>query len=93
MTTDAVGGVWTYAMELARAALEHDCEFILACMGPAPSRQQREEAARLENVRLYTAGFRLEWMDDPWEDVDAPPTARVRGGLRANQAKAPARRR
>jgi glycogen synthase len=71
MTADAIGGVWTYVLELAAAAAEHGCEFVVAVMGPPPSLAQRREAARLDNLRLVAADFKLEWMDDPWDDVDA----------------------
>jgi glycogen synthase len=71
MTADALGGVWTYALELAAASAEHGCEFVLAVMGPSPSAAQRRAARRLPNVRLVEADFKLEWMDDPWDDVDA----------------------
>jgi len=67
-TVDAVGGVWTYALELARAL--PDVSFSLAQMGPRPSAAQRSEAARLANVRLFESDFALEWQGDPWRDVD-----------------------
>src|SRR5256885_706022 len=37
MTADAVGGVWTYALELARALVPHGLFTTLATMGPRPS--------------------------------------------------------
>jgi len=67
MTTDTVGGVWTYALELCRAMPE--IRIILASMGPAASVAQREEIAQLEHVELVESGLALEWMEDPWEDV------------------------
>ncbi len=67
MTTDAVGGVWTYAIELCRSLPE--MQFVLATMGPPPSREQRREVSRLGNVTLEVGRFKLEWMDDPWLDV------------------------
>ncbi len=70
MTADAVGGVWTYALELARALEPHGTEITLAVMGPGPSADQREEAARLPNVELHEGGYALEWMDDPWQEVE-----------------------
>ena len=70
MTVDAVGGVWTYALELARALGEYGVEIVLALMGPPPNASQREEAARLPNVALHEGNYALEWMDDPWPDVD-----------------------
>ncbi|MCM4161444.1 glycosyltransferase family 4 protein [Antarcticibacterium flavum] len=70
MTTDTVGGVWTYSIELCRA-LEKEGVFIhLAAMGNWPSKEQEEEAAALENVLLYKSDYKLEWMQDPWEDVE-----------------------
>jgi glycogen synthase len=58
MTADSVGGVWTYATSLIRALPE--IEFTLAGMGPAPPELPPGAAH---------APFKLEWMDDPWQDV------------------------
>jgi glycosyltransferase involved in cell wall biosynthesis len=58
MTADAVGGVWTYARDLADAL---DADVVIATMGPPPP-----EAP--EDVVVST--YALEWEDDPWEDVD-----------------------
>lgn len=70
MTTDTVGGVWTYSMELCKA-LKNEGVFVhLAAMGNWPSKEQEEEAASLENVLLYKSDYKLEWMQDPWEDVE-----------------------
>ena len=69
MTADTVGGVWTYALELARALEPHDVEIVLATMGAPMSPAQRDEVAGLENVRVHESSFRLEWMQSPWDDV------------------------
>ena len=71
MTADTVGGVWTYAIELAAALGPLGVEVTLATMGAAVSPQQAREAARLGNVELVASRFALEWMPDPWRDVDA----------------------
>src|SRR5690554_2972369 len=71
MTADALGGVWTYSMELCRALGEHDVEVLLATMGAMPSEDQREEAHRLQNVELVSSRFPLEWMADSWPGVAA----------------------
>lgn len=71
MTTDTVGGVWTYAVELCRALAEHDVQVLLATMGRRPSVDQREEIQMLENVVVTESEFKLEWMAEPWRDVDA----------------------
>ncbi len=70
MTADAIGGVWTYCLELAAALAEYDVEIALATMGARPSAAQRAELARLPNVELFASDYRLEWMDDAWSDVD-----------------------
>ncbi len=70
MTADAVGGVWTYALELSRALGAFGIEVVLATMGPRPSVSQRAEAATIRGLRLVESDHRLEWMPDPWEDVE-----------------------
>jgi glycogen synthase len=69
MTADAVGGVWTYALDLARGLDRYGIEVTLATMGPLPSDAQRDEVRSCRNVRLVAGDYRLEWMDDPWPDV------------------------
>ena len=67
MTADTVGGVWSYALDLARALPKH-C-FTLATMGQRPSPAQCAQVAQLPNADLQTSDFRLEWMDDAAADV------------------------
>jgi glycogen(starch) synthase len=69
MTTDTVGGVWTYALELARALGAAGVSVDLATMGAPVSRSQRREAAEMESLHLFESAFRLEWMEDPWDDL------------------------
>ena len=69
MTADAVGGVWTYAIDLIGALGDRGIHVTLAVMGPAPSAAQLDAARALPNVAVVHAPFRLEWMDDPWHDV------------------------
>jgi len=70
MTGDAVGGVWTYALELAEGLAEHDVEVLLALVGPPPSREQRHELARSSVAGWAHRGFALEWMADADADLD-----------------------
>jgi glycogen(starch) synthase len=70
MTADTVGGVWTHALELGAALARHDVAVCLATMGPLPSPAQREAAAAVPNIVLRSLECRLEWMDEPWADVD-----------------------
>ncbi|MBS1816892.1 MAG: glycosyltransferase family 4 protein [Acidobacteria bacterium] len=69
MSVDAVGGVWTYALDLADALGAVGVDVLLACLGPRPSAEQAADAARLPRVELACCECRLEWMDDPWDDV------------------------
>jgi glycosyltransferase involved in cell wall biosynthesis len=70
MTVDAVGGVWTYAMELVRALAPAGVRVVLALLGPNPSPSQTTSAGRLPNAELVALGGRLEWMEEPWADVE-----------------------
>lgn len=70
MTTDTIGGVWRYALELCRVLEPRGIEVILAAMGHL-SPEQEQEAGGLVNVDIRQGAFRLEWMEDPWTDVRA----------------------
>jgi glycogen(starch) synthase len=70
MTADTVGGVWTYAVELARALDARGVDVAIASMGAAPTPHQRRDLCDLSRVKLYASEYRLEWMQDPWQDVD-----------------------
>ena len=60
LVTDAVGGVWTYSVELARALQPLGIEATLAVMGPAASSAQREAATGL---RVIDKGLPLDWIE------------------------------
>jgi glycogen synthase len=68
MTADPVGGVWTYALELLRA-FGQDADILLASMGAPLGADQQAEIEALPHVTLHTGRWRLEWMEDPWDDV------------------------
>lgn len=70
MTTDAVGGVWTYSLDLARGLAALGAETVLAVLGPAPAADQRAAAERVPGLSLRIRSGKLEWMPDPWSDVD-----------------------
>ena len=50
MTTDTVGGIWTYALELARGLSAADVEVMLVVIGPEPSPAQRAEAIEIAGL-------------------------------------------
>jgi glycosyltransferase involved in cell wall biosynthesis len=70
MTTDTVGGVWNYSIELASQLQNHQIEVALATMGAPPNDHQRKQANRLSNITLFESDFKLEWMEDPWSDLE-----------------------
>ncbi len=70
MTADAVGGVWQYSLHLAKGLARSGCEILLVTFGPKPSDEQRAEARAIPRLHLEETSFALEWMPDPWSDVD-----------------------
>ncbi|WP_255516211.1 glycosyltransferase family 4 protein [Luteimonas suaedae] len=70
MTTDTVGGVWQYALELCRQLTARGDQVLLATMGAEPSRAQRGDAESIEHLQLECSGYRLIWMKAPWPDIE-----------------------
>ena len=69
MTADTVGGVWTYAIDLATALAARGTEVVLATMGAPMSEDQRDQVDAL-GLAVHESELALEWMPDPWEEVD-----------------------
>ncbi len=69
MTADPVGGVWTYALDLCQTFNALGIEVCLATMGCRLSDSQRLEAGRIPRLDLRESEYKLEWMDNPWDDV------------------------
>lgn len=67
ISTDTVGGVLTYTAELAAALEARGDEVVVATMGPRLRLPQRA----LLPARVHESGCKLEWMEDPWEEVAA----------------------
>ncbi len=71
MTADTVGGVWTYSVELCRALGSRGIHVTLATMGGAVGAARGRQLRDLRSVEVFESDFGLEWMDDPWDQVDA----------------------
>jgi glycogen(starch) synthase len=71
MTADTVGGVWEYSLDLSRALAAAGVSVTLATMGGEPSPRQRRAADTIPSLTLRTSTWKLEWMAEPWDDVDA----------------------
>jgi glycogen(starch) synthase len=68
---DAVGGVFGYAVELARALAARGVRVVLATEGAPLAQDQRRALAGIPRLHHEESAFRLEWMEDPWDDVAA----------------------
>ncbi|MBV9612613.1 MAG: glycosyltransferase family 4 protein [Acidobacteriaceae bacterium] len=71
MTADAAGGVWQYSVDLIRGLAEHNARVLLATMGPRPSVDQKKQLLSIPHVALAGSDYALEWMPNPWPDVEA----------------------
>lgn len=69
MTADAVGGVWDYALELARGLARVGVSTSLAATGPEPDAARVAAASRIPGLTLDHKPFKLEWMADPEQDL------------------------
>jgi glycosyltransferase involved in cell wall biosynthesis len=81
MTTDAVGGVWQYSLELAGALAGLGHRVTLAALGPAPSADQRAQAIGMAGVCLIETGLALDWLAggaDPVEQAGKAVAALIR---------------
>jgi glycogen(starch) synthase len=61
MTADAVGGVWSYALDLSRGLTANGVEVVLAVMGPGLDASQRAAAESIPRLKLLHRPFDLEW--------------------------------
>jgi glycosyltransferase involved in cell wall biosynthesis len=82
MTTDAVGGVWTYSSALASQLATSGADVTLVTLGPAAQAAQREMLRG--KVRLVETGLALEWQDPEGQDI--ANARRVLAGLEARFA-------
>jgi glycosyltransferase involved in cell wall biosynthesis len=78
MTVDAVGGVWTYALDLAAGLATRGVETVLSVLGPPPDPDQIADAARIPGLRLVPLDFPLEWLACSSAEVEAAGVALLR---------------
>jgi glycosyltransferase involved in cell wall biosynthesis len=70
MTADTLGGVWSYAVELARALDRRGIRVDLATMGAPLTLSQRTQLTGMRWLTLHESSYKLEWMQRAWADVD-----------------------
>lgn len=94
MTVDTVGGVWTYAIDLARMLAPHGWRTTLAVLGPGPDAAQREAATLVPGLSWIDTGLPLDWTAPDADSVRgaAVSLAALAGELRPDlfQVNAPA---
>jgi glycosyltransferase involved in cell wall biosynthesis len=71
MTADTVGGVFTHAVDLTRGLGRADVEVSLVTFGRGMSADQRARVAAAGVDAVHETTLALEWMNDPWRDVEA----------------------
>ena len=71
MTADTIGGVWTYAIDLIRTLSRRGVHVHLVTLGKRPSAAQQRETESIAGLTVTATDYRLEWMSEPWRDVDA----------------------
>ena len=76
ITSDTVGGVWSYTRELVSGLLGEHCSVVLVTLGrPLDADQTRwKESITAQFPDLFSlapTSFRLEWMEDAGDDVEA----------------------
>lgn len=62
LTTDAMGGVWTYSLDLAREMSRNGITTVLAVLGPPPNAAAREAALAIPGLELMVTNLPLDWM-------------------------------
>ena len=69
MTTDTVGGVWTYTQELVGGLVRQGIRITLVSMGGLPKAEQTSWMEGLWSLNYLPTTFRLEWMQNSEQDV------------------------
>lgn len=71
VTADTVGGVWSYAKELVTGLVRRGMQVTLVSFGNIPTPAQVDWIEALRNVDFRPTAFRLEWMQEAEQDIDA----------------------
>lgn len=66
ITTDNIGGVWTYSLALAKGLENRGIDVCLAVIGEKLTGSQMDD---LSFTTWYTFESKQEWMDEPWADI------------------------
>ncbi len=69
MTAESTGGVWAYALELARGLSDRGVEVALATMGEPLRDHQRARAWRIPRLKVFESGCKLDETAGPSSEV------------------------
>ncbi|HET9985084.1 MAG TPA: glycosyltransferase family 4 protein [Longimicrobiales bacterium] len=83
VTTDVIGGVWSYTEELVGALRGRGHEVVLAALGGPPTPVQQAWAAAHPDVEFVSLDFPLEWMPEPEPGVGRSAAALAELAARA----------
>src|SRR5262252_584883 len=70
VTSDAVGGVWTYTEELVTGLIGRGHRVTLVNFGPAPNVDRTTWMTGLSGFDYRPAKYKLEWMQDAARDIE-----------------------
>ena len=84
MTADAVGGVWTYALDLARGLSDHGVKTTLAVLGPRPDAARAACARAVPGLELLETDLPLDWAESDPARVAAASAELARLAARAD---------
>ena len=69
MTADTVGGVWTYALDLAAGLRDAGMRVTLAVLGPPPSPAQTRAVQAADPLGMIVTGLPLDWLAETPDQV------------------------
>ena len=75
LTTDTVGGVWRYSLELAGGFASHGVQTVLVTLGPEPDLAQRAEAQTVPGLHLVVTELPLDWLAENAAQLEAAARA------------------
>lgn len=71
VTADTVGGVWSYTRELVSGLVRRGVRVTLVSLGEIPTVAQTEWMDGLPGLDFRPTAFRLEWMQEAEQDLEA----------------------
>jgi glycosyltransferase involved in cell wall biosynthesis len=74
VTADTLGGVWTYTRELVTGLVRRGVRVTLVSFGDIPSAAETRWLDGLPQVDYRPTAFKLEWMQDSEDDLEASST-------------------